>query len=62
MHEWAQGWRGDALAAGADTLIAAGLLIAAVTLQVRWLAGLSGVWAILALRQSWLTVRARRTR
>ncbi|MGQ4383493.1 hypothetical protein [Streptomyces sp. SAS_270] len=48
----------DAWMAGLDVMVTGVSVAGAVVLQVRWLAGLAGVWAVLALRQGWLTVRA----
>ncbi|WP_020133885.1 hypothetical protein [Streptomyces sp. 351MFTsu5.1] len=51
-------WVRDAWMAGLDVTATGVSLAGAVVLQVRWLAGLAGVWAVLALRQGWLAVRA----
>jgi hypothetical protein len=51
-------WVPDALTCGADVVVTAATASGAVTLQARWLAAVAGVWAVLALRQGWLAVRA----
>jgi hypothetical protein len=51
-------WVRDAWTTGLDVLVAALAVAGAVVLQVRWMAAVAGVWAVLALRQGWLAVRA----
>ncbi|MEV0743233.1 hypothetical protein AB0I51_46730 [Streptomyces sp. NPDC050549] len=55
-------WVWDAWVTGLDVLVAVLAVMGAVVLQARWLAAVAGVWAVLALRQGWLAVRAFRRR
>ncbi|MDX3758023.1 hypothetical protein [Streptomyces sp. AK02-04a] len=51
-------WVPDALMAGTDVVVTALTATGAVMPKARWLAAVAGVWAVLALRQGWLAVRA----
>ncbi|MFF0130340.1 hypothetical protein ACFYTG_32290 [Streptomyces mirabilis] len=51
-------WVRDAWMTALDVLVTAVVVTGAMLLQVRWLAALGGVCAVLALRQGWLAVRA----
>ncbi|MGQ4480200.1 hypothetical protein [Streptomyces sp. SAS_276] len=51
-------WVRDAWMTGLDVLAAAIAVTGGVVLKARWLAAVAGVWAVLALRQGWLAVRA----
>ncbi|ALV32246.1 hypothetical protein [Streptomyces sp. CdTB01] len=51
-------WARDVWVTGLDVLVTAVVMTGAVLLQARWLAALAGLWAVLALRQGWLAVRA----
>lgn len=51
-------WVRDAWMTGVDVLVTAVQWTGAVLLRAHWLAALAGVWAVLALRQGWLTARA----
>ncbi|MFF0125817.1 hypothetical protein ACFYTG_08860 [Streptomyces mirabilis] len=51
-------WERDAWMTGLDVLAAVLAVTGAVAWQARWLAAIAGVWAVLALRQGWLAVRA----
>jgi hypothetical protein len=54
-------WVHDAWVTGVDLLVTAALIAAGVLVHSRWLAGLAGLWAVLALRQGYLAVRSRRS-
>lgn len=51
-------WVWDAWVTGLDVLVAALAVTGGVVLQARWLAAIAGIWAVLALRQGLLAVRA----
>ncbi|WP_433456511.1 hypothetical protein ACQPXS_47080 (plasmid) [Streptomyces sp. CA-142005] len=51
-------WLRDAWVTGLDMLVVALTLTGTVLVRASWLAALAGVWAVLALRQGWLAVRA----
>ncbi|WP_019074971.1 hypothetical protein [Streptomyces hokutonensis] len=55
-------WVWDAWVTSLDVLVAALAVTGAVVLQARWLAAIAGVWAVLAVRQGLLAVRAFRRR
>lgn len=50
-------WVRDAWMTGVDMLVTA-VQWTGVLHRAHWLAAPTGVWAVLALRQGWLTVRA----
>jgi hypothetical protein len=54
-------WLRDAWVTGADAVIATALVVSGLFTHIRWLAALAGLWAVLALRQGYLTVRTRRS-
>ncbi|MDJ0341738.1 hypothetical protein QMK19_04460 [Streptomyces sp. H10-C2] len=54
-------WLRDAWVTGADLLVTAALITAAVLVHSRWLAAVAGLWSALTLRQGYLAVRARRS-
>lgn len=53
-------WARDAWATAADVMITTALTAAALLTCTRWFAALVSLWAVLALRQGYLTVRTRR--
>lgn len=58
MSRQVAAWVPDALMAGADVVAMAVTTTGAVVLQARRPAAVAGAWAVVALRQGWLAVRA----